>query len=69
MEWQPIETSPIGEDVLVFFPELVDAYQIMVCHRFPDEPSAWYQQDADNCPDAVNTFPTHWMPLPAPPEV
>lgn len=65
--WQPIKTAPFGTDVIVFFPELSEEYRVMICHRFEEAPSEWYQQDADQCPSAVEDEPTHWMPMPSEP--
>lgn len=73
MEWQPIETSPIGEDhpVLVW-----DGSFITVAHRVVHKDGdprrcydCWYVHNSygfneDGCIYGV----THWMPLPAPPQ-
>lgn len=59
-EWKPIETAPR------------DYRKILVCRRFPGdaqigidrwctEANAWWMSTPYN-------QPTHWMPLPAPPE-
>lgn len=65
--WQPIETAPKDTDVVAFFPDTRDGYNVMIVHQFADDPGAWYQQDADLCPDALDVEPTHWQPLPDPP--
>lgn len=62
--WQPIETCLEGVDVFCYFPTFSQEYQVMVCHRLGAD---WYQQDADNCPDALEDEPTAWMALPPPP--
>lgn len=58
MEWQPIETAPIHTNVLVY------------CHGFQyiaantDKGGYWVAQSEGG----FRLFsPTHWMPLPSPP--
>jgi hypothetical protein len=60
MEWQPIETAPR------------DGKRVLVWHRHWYAPSTgqWYG-DWWGLVYAVGPFasqPTHWMPLPSPPE-
>lgn len=63
-QWQPIETAPNEVDVLAYFPDASDEYQVMVAHRIEGD---WYPQDANACPDPLDVAPTHWMPRPNPP--
>lgn len=55
MEWQPIETVPIGERVLVAILYL-DGWE-----QFVDS------MDADGEWEITDGEATHWMPLPEPP--
>lgn len=57
MDWQPIETAPKGEKVLLYFPEKLDS-------RRERSHAPMHQVDyADAFP---NRPPTHWKPLDAP---
>jgi hypothetical protein len=59
-EWQPIETAPRdGRTILVRQGDWAPhhAYWRKECHE-------WWAIEYHGCPR-----PTHWMPLPAPPEV
>jgi hypothetical protein len=52
-EWQPIETAPQREVLLLFFPTALYAHASIRVERYPV---------------LGNRKPTHWMPLPdAPP--
>jgi hypothetical protein len=74
MNWQPIETAPKdGTDVLVMYMHI----ETQVVHNAffnvddPGEEPAWWSYDKSEVSrirlDGFMT-PTHWMPLPAPPE-
>lgn len=65
--WQPIETAPTDEDVLLYFPTHDAASAVLICHQFEDA-DGWYHQNADQSPDELTEQPTHWMPLPSPPQ-
>lgn len=56
--WQPIDSAPHGQWVLVYFARFKD---YAVC-RWNDE-GQWEDED-----DSRYTSPSHWMPLPAPPQ-
>jgi hypothetical protein len=59
-EWQPIETAPKDSSSVILWP--YDA-EITVGYFRDVEISGWY------CEIMERFFePTHWMPLPAPPE-
>lgn len=57
--WQPIETLPIGECVILIYDDQFDP-SVIVYHRFAgvDTEFGFYSNSYD---------PTHWMPLPCPP--
>jgi hypothetical protein len=65
-DWLPIETVPLdGTSVLVaedYRGSLGEAY-------YDSEESRWYWANTGrgDYPDPHELFPTHWMPLPAPP--
>lgn len=60
--WQPIETAPRdGTDVLFFDPNTEEGGSVML-GRYED--GEWF----DHSRDSFNRTPTHWMPLPPPPE-
>ena len=57
-DWQPISTAPKDSERLIGW----DGSNVTLMIRFA---SSWYDLDMDN----PGTFaPTHWMPLPNPPE-
>ena len=58
--WQPIETAPLHEDLLLWCDsDILKGYRLSFgwCVGF----------DRDDYP--IYVTPTHWMPLPAPPEI
>lgn len=70
--WRPIKTAPVNEYVLAFFPEAAEASRIMIgAHLLgEDEPldfNEWYSQH-ESASRPFDVEPTHWMPLPGPPE-
>jgi hypothetical protein len=61
-EWQPIETAPRdGTDVLTFPHYRVTSYN-------PDLNGFSHFSVYHDCDRLHSPQPTHWMPLPAPPE-
>ena len=68
MMWQPIETYPMsGQSVILFFPELVlpgviHIEQMMVSYMYSH--CDWVGVSKTSL-----VRPTHWMPLPAKPEI
>ena len=60
MEWQPIETAPKdGTDILTY--AKFGGISVRYWGEGDDEGMAWQ-------PRIRGCFPTHWMPLPNPPE-
>lgn len=61
-EWQPIETAPKdGAWVLVYWPTMPITIYPKTAFNCGDE-YGWDTPD-----DYGQVYPTHWMPLPAPP--
>lgn len=56
--WQPIETAPDGEPVLIYLAP-IDA--VHMAHRAD---TVWYCSGGTKFPASCIT---HWMPVPAPP--
>lgn len=68
MKWEPIETAPVDTEILVFAPQDYDAGHsvITVATLLMNDPHPWRVEDGRDLP-ALWAFPTHWMPLPEPP--
>lgn len=78
-EWQPIETAPVGESVLVYIPN-ADHYGEGVYRALLIEsdwktdkdgkhPRHWQTTGLHHGRDCLSQLPTHWMPLPDPPSL
>ena len=79
-QWQPIETAPKNAEVLVwredsgpFIAKFTDPYEVIPVEEmerenmeFPDDFEEWYS-DAYGWQEGSER-PTHWMPLPPPPQ-
>lgn len=68
MGWQPIDTAPHETRVLLFFPWKGSI--AIGCHRanlYQSTPD-WTSDDGEALTLQLDT-PTHWMPLPAPPQL
>lgn len=69
-KWQPIETAPKdGSDILLGTTAEANAGYGYVCEGHYVDEHGWYQANTD----WTDTFdgevnPTHWMPLPPPPD-
>ena len=64
--WQPIETAPKDEAVIVFLTDAAHGMTIEIAHRSSNDPDGdWYAATHDGPP--IDVRPTHWMPLPEPP--
>lgn len=68
MTWQPIETAPKGETVLIYTPTIgiETAIQLEAVKR--DQPEGtfflWFVGQSMKNGGASGYSPTHWMPLP-----
>ncbi len=64
MNWQPIETAPKDIETYVLgWDSEEECVEIMVW-----EPHGRFGPGWEQIPGRWPVFPTHWMPLPAPPE-
>lgn len=74
-EWQPIETAPLDQSVLIFIPSPVaehygPAIYRGLCVENMNHERVWKTSALHSGRDCgANYWPTHWMPLPEPPEV
>lgn len=76
-KWKPIETAPKdGTRILLWFPN--DAVAVSgLWYKYPEEregphvfSESFFDWSVDNdliIMDDLNKYPTHWMPLPEPP--
>ena len=71
MEWQPIDTVPKETEVLVWFGPAVGVKSAEYTDKDGDGVWFWCVTDGKFGPHPVRRYcapyPTHWMPLPAPP--
>lgn len=76
MEWMPIESAPMGVDILVYGPDGWQGKpsQAIVIGRIQTGWSRWdgtVQESYaiwDDGDRDISWSPTHWMPLPPPPK-
>lgn len=72
MEWQPIETAPKdGRMVLLAESGYVECgfwHDGSECYGHRGGAGWFSEEDRHNLLTARNVHPTHWMPLPAPPQ-
>lgn len=69
-EWQPIETAPRDEWILVYYPpfkETVLARNITPGNDNRNTKWGWQILVTDGWRSYINDEPTHWMPLPQQP--
>jgi hypothetical protein len=69
-EWQPIDTAPKdGSNVLVCIAGLTGSQGEAFWYQGDEYASGWITWDgANHTRTFYTTPPTHWMPLPEPPE-
>lgn len=71
MEWQPIDTAPMFDPVLVWdYHGMVTAHQNPSPAIVPSMPPGWWLDLPYGFEEGVKPLqlhPTHWMPLPVPP--
>jgi hypothetical protein len=61
--WQPIETAPRDESVLVYIRDAAQGREYEIAHCSSDDPDAdWYLSTV--CGPPIDVPPTHWMRLP-----
>ena len=63
--WQGIETAPLDQHVLVYWPHWSHIPCVAVKRQHPRENRSYWISEVAISGDGVD--PTHWMPLPAPP--
>ena len=61
MEWQPIETAPVDQELLFYLPKWTGS-RILHCSLKEDRSLIYDMRPSSD------DYPTHWMPLPKPPE-
>lgn len=78
--WHPIETAPMKETILVWLPaqdsdgEIIAVWPAVLFppDEFDDEPAVWVSiaswDEREIGWSVTSPKPTHWMPLPAPPQ-
>lgn len=62
MNWQPIETAPDGESVLLAY-----KFGLGCAIGHKDDGGVWRGHEGTNWGNGLARF-THWMPLPEPPK-
>lgn len=77
--WQPIETAPVNQSVLVYIPNaehygegIYRAIWIESNYEWlsPEQYPRHWQTTGLHCGrDCCSQLPTHWMPLPEPPRL
>lgn len=65
-EWQPIETAPKDEPVLIYIEGAGEGLEYEIAHCSSDDPDDWYSSVHLGQP--IDMPPTHWMALPKAPE-
>jgi hypothetical protein len=63
MDWQPIETAPESGDFLLW-----NGKRVAQGSRAMDDGEFWWADQDGYDFKPIEPEPTHWMPLPSPPE-
>lgn len=69
-EWQPIETAPKDSRVLLYSPTLFCGYAhpgTWDRDQYAKKPRPFWNFDWIDRTNSRSNPPTHWMPIPAPP--
>lgn len=69
--WQPIETAPkTGEPFVVLVLDPIGKQRDYRVMRWDTKDSLWFWAGRSFCPGETyaELIPTHWMPLPKPPQ-
>ena len=61
--WQPIETAPTDGSAVLLYPYMDDWANMYVVYGYATLDGEWF-----STVDGLTFEPTHWMPLPEPPE-
>ncbi|MGB6231219.1 MAG: DUF551 domain-containing protein [Litorimonas sp.] len=67
-EWQPFETCPIGQRVLMYFPRENQGGAIRLVVALWERPGFVETHVLNYFGESFDTKPTHWMALPEPPQ-
>ena len=62
-KWQPIETAPTDGTAVLLYPYLDDWANAYVVYGYATLDGEWFSEVG-----RLTFEPTHWMPLPEPPE-
>lgn len=65
VQWRPTETAPRGERVILFCGSLNGEKEVIASNIGRDPAFPWHCDDNSRI---AHDVPTHWLPLPAPPE-
>ena len=70
MNWQPIETAPKDERVMLYYPKRGPTFGYWNSQECATKPRPYWKHDLQylfGIPDARQNPPTHWAPKPDPP--
>ena len=74
MKWQPIETAPKDGTSILVYPPTWKTKRAAIAkwnpNRYAKNPKGYWERDDDMQRVTISrgATPTHWMPLPEPPE-
>ncbi len=66
--WRPIETAPEGKDILVYCRETGECFVVFWALQMETKQGDWVIARANDGTCFICKNPTHWQPLPAPPQ-